>query len=173
MPINVTSVYTKERLLKLSNYMVRRKKVFWSVMAVCTTFILSVYCLFNFVWAITDSSINLCTYLILVWDVIYIYFYLIHPKFSIKKAKNLNAEIKFTFDEEFFKTEVSSSEIEEIATSKYSVIKKIVKNGSDIYLVVSRTQAIIVDTSALPEEELAQLKKLLQSKIPEKKFKWK
>ena len=173
MTINVTSVYTKERLLKLNNYMVKTKKFLWIIMALCTILDLSAYCLFNFVWAINDSTINLGTYLILVWDAMFVFGYLILPRISIKKAKNLNAEIKFSFDEESFKTEFSSSEIEENSTTKYSVIKKIVKNGSDIYLFVSRVQALIVDASALPEEDLAQLKKLLQSKVPEKKFKWK
>ena len=41
MPINVKTIYTKDRMLKFNNYVVASKKLFWSAMSILT-FIIAV-----------------------------------------------------------------------------------------------------------------------------------
>ena len=173
MPINVTTVYTKENLIKFNDYIAKSKKVFWSIVTVWTVILISAYILFNFKWGIDDPFVNTITYVYIGLDLFCIYNNFIRARLRVKKAKNLNAVIKLSFNEDSFQTEVESQEINETATVKYSVIKKIVKQKETVYLLVSRFQGHIVDVSELNEEQLAQLKALLQTKVPAKKFKWK
>lgn len=173
MPINVTTVYTKENLIKFNDYIARSKKVFWSIVTVWTVILLITYVIFNFKWGIHDPIVNALTYVYIGLDLFCIYNNFIHARLRVKKSKNLNAVIKLSFNEDSFQTEVESQEINETATLKYSVIKKIIKKKDTIYLLVSRFQGHIVDVSELDEEQLAQLKALLQTKVPAKKFKWK
>lgn len=173
MPINVTTAYTKENLIRFNDYIAKSRKVFWAIGAVWTVILLITYVLFNFKWRIHEPIVNIITYVYIGLDLFCIYNYFIHARLRVKKSKNLNAVIRFTFNEDSFQTEVESQEISETATLKYSVIKKIVKQKDAIYLLVSRFQGNIVDVSELDEEQLAQLKALLQTKVPAKKFKWK
>lgn len=173
MAINVTTVYTKENLIKFNDYIAKSRKVFWSIGTVWTAILIITYVLFNFKWRIHEPFVNTITYVYIVLDLFYIYSYFIHPRLSVKKSKFLNSVIKYSFNEDSFQTEVESQEINETATVKYSVIKKIVKQKEHVYLLVSRVQGHIVDVSDLDEEQLSQLKALLKTKVPAKKFKWK
>ena len=54
MPINITTIYTKERLFQFHRFVWASKKLFWIILAVCTIIILG-NCLF-LLWLDADFT---------------------------------------------------------------------------------------------------------------------
>jgi hypothetical protein len=64
------------------------------------------------------------------------------------------------------------SENDEEREVSYSTVKRVGKNGEDVYLFTDNVITFIVDTSALSYEELENLRLILKSKFISKYFKW-
>ncbi len=172
MPINITTVYTKERLLQFSKVIASMKKLFWIFMALCTVFVIGVGA---FAWMLSNEmslDIMICIISIIVLDTIYLFFYVIWPHITVGKAKNLNTVVKYAFEEDSFRTEAVNAYSNEKATVQYSILNKIVKTDDNLYLFISSHQAYIVDLEPLSAEQTDILKGLLESKISPKKIKW-
>lgn len=171
MPINVTTVYTKERLLKFSRVIASTKKLFWIIMAACSAIVIGAGL---FLWLIDELSVDIiiCVISVIALDAIYLFCYLVLPHLTVKKAKNLNTGIKYTFEEDCFRTEAVNAYTSETATTQYSILNKILKKDDVLYLFITSNMAYLVDLSSLSAEQMALLKELLSSKLPAKKVKW-
>ena len=109
----------------------------------------------------------------LLIDVTYLVCYLIVPRFTLKKNKNLGTTVNYLFEEDSFQMSAVNAYVNENSTVQYSRLLKIGKNGNDLYLFVSPIQAFVADLSALSVEQVLLLKQLLASKLEPKKIKWK
>ena len=170
MPINVTTVYTKERLEHYNKYVSASKWWLWVIM-IATTLIIAVC---TVILALLDSlDGTVITYLVIVVfiDLSYLFFSFWFPRIHIKKAKNLNTEIQYTFDNESFKIQAANQFSEESSTVKYQIISKVRFNKDDMYLYISSFQAYLVDLSGLDFSERVELIELIRSKTDLKKFK--
>lgn len=171
MPIETTTVYTKERLLRFQNYVLASKKPLWIVSAVATA-IIAVCAVLTFVllWDI-QGAIKLFGLLLIELCIPLIY--IVIPRLSIKKAKNLNAEVHFSFDETAVHTQASSAIGNENASVFYTALHKIGKKDNDLYLFLDASRAFLIDLSTLSAEQVQTLKDLLKPHFKPKKFKWK
>ncbi|MBQ8496638.1 MAG: YcxB family protein [Clostridia bacterium] len=171
MPIEVTTVYTKECLLRYQKYFISRRKAFWIILAVMEVFALGVSLCNGILWG--DFSLLLRGLLLLfLIDAVYIFNYVIYPRISVNKAKNLNAQVRFSFEEECFHMYSSNALFEENSTIQYTMPTKIYKKGNDLYIFIAQRSAYIADLSSLSDGEKEALRTLLQPNFKPKNFKW-
>ena len=168
MPIDVSTVYSKDRLLKYNFYVVKQKKVLWSVVMLT-----AVFAVIQFVFKHLDDDGKFYISLILIWDALVCFLYFVLPIFLVNKAKNKDIIVHYSFTENEIRSCFDNSLISEARVSKYETIVKLAKNGEDLYLFIDKKHAYLVDISTFDTEQLSKLKVALASKIPAKKFKWK
>ena len=173
MTLQITTVCTKERLLRFYFYYQLVQRVWFPIilgfdMILMTAWVIkdflngppvseSVVAMFGIVWIIG-----------LTWVVAA----LILPLFTVKKAKNLNTVTETIFGEEGMHYKMCSTYATQEGELKYGMFVKYIKNKNDLYLFVSARQAWIVDMSALDAQQVQDLKALLEQKIVSKKNKW-
>ena len=173
MPIQTTTINTRERLLRLNHYyqLVQRK---WLLILLVFEMILTAVILIkDFADGPPLSEVNGIMF-VLIWvlGITWIVTMLIVPRFSFKKAKNLNAVIETTFSEQSMRYSVSAAHATESGEMQYGMFVKYIRNKDDLYLFLSARQVWIVDLSALSPEQTEQLHTLLSQKIVSKKNKW-
>ena len=171
MPINIKTFYTKERLLRYNNFIVAGKRGLWGMMIFGTLLVLSL-----FVWGAVQqkfsSTISICAILILVFDLTFLFCYLILPIFTVKKAKNLNAIIEYAFYGSHFEVKASTSYVDEASRVNYSIITKVASRGDEVYLFITANQGYILDISKLNRDERKSLRDIFSTAIQEKRLKW-
>lgn len=171
MPITVSTVYTRERLIRMQHFTAANKPVFWTIMILCTLLVIGCR-----VWlaslSLPGDDMDLYLFYILVMDAVMLFLYLVLPYLTIKKNKSLDATLTYTFEEEQFHIEASSALVTESLTSQYAAIYRVARNKTDLYLYINRLSAYIVDLSALSQEQLALLQQTLKAAIPAKKIRW-
>lgn len=171
MPIQVSTVYTEERLLRLNRYIVGSKKILWVIMTVCTLVVLG--CFGLSLWLdILSPQLTFCFGLIVVMDAVYLYCCLILPRFAVRKSKNLNTTVHFAFEGDHLCLEAANAYATESSTIQYAMLTKVVKGKEDLYLFLNRYQAYIVDLSQLSAEQIRELKQILETSIQPRKFRW-
>lgn len=171
MPIEVTTVYTKECLLRYQHYFRSRRKVFWIILAVMEVIALGLSLCIGILWG--DFSLFLRGFLLIfLIDAVYIFNYVIYPRISVNKAKNLNASVQYSFEEECFHMHSNNTLFEENSTIQYTMPIKIYKKGNDLYIFIAQRSAYIVNLSSLSDAEKEALRNLLQPNFKPKNFKW-
>lgn len=172
MPIEIKTVYTKERLLRFSYYVFGRKLIL-NILYL----ILGIFALLTLIaGAILDVlTIEIALMLSVGLLIVLAYFLLnlLLPQILVRKANNLNTDINYSFSEENLSIIAENSLINENTNIKYDIFKKIVKYKNELYLFIEKYQAFIVDLSETDEEIVSTLKALLSTKVAHKKFKWK
>ena len=144
------TVYDRERLLRFNTFYLLRKRVIWIIMAISTLLVT-----FAFSWQAALGSypqtVVLCFVLVWVIDIFYIVFYLVLPRFTIKKARSLNAHIEYTFDEYFFKLESDALMQKNAPGIPYSAVEKMMQSKQDIYIFLTGKQCFIVDKAGFTQ----------------------
>ena len=171
MPITVSTVYTKERLIRLQHFTAANKPIFWTIMILCTLLVVGCW-----VWLISLSlpvdEFSRYLFYIFLLDALMLFLYFVLPYLTVKKSKSLDATLTYTFEEGQFHVDGSSTLVTESLTSQYGAIYRIARNKTDLYLYINRMAAYIIDISSLSEEQLALLKQTLKAAIPAKKIRW-
>lgn len=172
MPIEVTTVYDKNRMLRYHYASLKSKKGIWVMMAVCTLLVVLGHV---FLWqkGLDTDTTGMLLWLLLVWDAAYILSSLLIPRFMIKKSPSLNMQLHYSFREEEVEIHGEAANREESSTIGYGAFVKARNNGGDLYLYVSPRQALIVDISGLSPEQGNALKALLETKLGSSQVKWK
>ena len=170
MPIEINTAYDKKRILAFNDYIAKSKIALWIYMGICTLIVLagSVY-----IAALGHMSgaVYAAIGAVVILDALAAFMYVVFPRITLNKNKNVGTTIKYAFRDDCFMIEAESAHVQESSTIKYTLIKKIRQSGGDIYLFISKLQAFIVDISALSEPELEALKNLLKNNIDSKKIK--
>ena len=148
MPINTKTVYTREALLRFNNYIVFSKKFLWCSMLISTLIIYASFAVFNFLFG--DAS-DFLFFLIFItaFDALFVFVYFVLPILTVKKAKNLNSTIDYTFYDTHIEIKASTAYSDEAARINYTLLKKAVLKRSVLYLMISAHQGYIVDISKL------------------------
>ena len=172
MPINVTTVYTKERLLKFNNFIVLSKYMRWGTMLIGTLVMLSAL-----IFGIINQgeyvpTVRMFTVLIAVLDALFVAYYLIIPIFAVKKAKNLNTSVKYTFYDSCFEIDAKTSYTSEPSRLSYSYIIRAARRKNTVYLLFSPNQGYIIDISKISEESKKALYDILYKNLGKSKLKW-
>ena len=171
MPITVSTVYTKERLIRLQHFTAANKPVFWTIMIICTLLVAGCW-----VWLASLSlpvdEFNLYLLYILLLDTFVLFLYFVLPYLTVRKNKSLDAVLTYTFEEGQFHIDASSAMVTESLTSQYAAIYRAVRNKADLYLYINRMSAYIIDLSSLSGEQLALLERTLKAALPAKKVRW-
>ena len=171
MSIKTQSVYTKKRLIKFNNYVVKSKKLLWIMMSVSTVLIIACLIFQACTGGIADTVKYSAMFLGFL-DVFYLFISFILPHITLPKSKTLNAKIQCTFNEYGFDLRVVCKNFDETSAVRYPTLVKIVKNGDDIYLFIASNQAFITSIEGLADEDVATLKELLGNAINKKNFIW-
>ena len=172
MPIELKTVYTKDRLLKFNKVVAASKKWFWTLMIICSLLVISAFIFFAIVDELSSTTIAGLIFVIAM-DITYFILYFVAPHFSINKSKILNMVIDYTFDNDTITSHAVNSYINETSTIKYPLIFKVIKKDYELYLFTSRNRAMLVDISSLSSGQIALLKNTIESQIASKKINWK
>ena len=171
MSVKTSTVYTKERLLRFSNFALSAKKHFWIIMAIFSLICIAMF-IFSAVMGILSDTVVMCTVVILLLDILWVFMTFIFPRLTVNKAKNLNASVEYTFGPESIHIKSEGNLFSEESTLKYNFLSKVMRNGNDVYIFFNANQAYVVDISSLSSEEIDTIKGYLSQSIPKKKIKW-
>lgn len=172
MPINVSTVYDRERILRLKNYFARSKFVFWIVMGIASLLVFASFTLLAILDALS-FQIWACLISVIFIDILYLFSYLVLPRIALNKNKSLNVKITYSFDTDSFQLNAVNEHMNENMTAKYTMLIKVVKENTDLYMFISNRQAYVVDLSGLSEEQCDALKETMEKHIRPNKIKWK
>ena len=172
MPINISTVYDRERILRLNNYFARSKFVFWIVMGIASLLVMASFTLLAILDALS-FQIWACLILVIFIDILHLFSYLVLPRIALNKNKSLNVKITYSFDTDSFQLNAVNEHMNENMTAKYTMLIKVVKENTDLYMFISNRQAYVVDLSGLSEEQIEMLKETMEKHIRPNKIKWK
>ena len=171
MEINNSTVYTKERLLKFNRFFARNQKFLWCALPIATAIVYLIG-LIQSIFSELSFPVAVCAFMLTLFDIILpLMFFLILPRYALKKTKIIDTVIEYKFTESELFVNVSNENIDEKTSIKYSLFQKAAKNKDELYLFLSASNAFVVDLSATTDEDKAQIKDALKSNL--KKVKWK
>ena len=171
MEINNSTVYTKERLLKFNRFFARNQKFLWIALPIATAIVYLIG-LIQSIFSELSFPVAVCAFMLTLFDIVLpLMFFLILPKYALKKTKILGTVIEYTFTENEIFITVNNENIDEKTSMKYSVLQKAAKNKDELYLFLSPSNAFVVDLTEMPNEEKEQLKEALKSNL--RRVKWK
>lgn len=171
MPITVSTVYTKERLLRFNRYVARAKWPVWVMLGVCTLIVLGCVALLALLNALSWEIWCYC-FVVLAIDALYVLLNLVVTPLLVKKSKNIGTTVGYTFNVDCFTIDAANEYVTEKQTVKYAYLRRAVRAGDEIYLFISRRQAYIVDVSALDGGALTLLGGTLATSLGPRKMKW-
>ena len=172
MELKISTVYTKQRLVRFNDYFWAQRKGFFATFVVCTLLVWGCAIFLSIFDALSDT-IRLCCGMVTVLDITLLFSAFLIPRLTVKKSPTINAVMGYSFNEEEMKITAETNTENASVTLKYAAIVKVGKKNDDLYLFISARQAYIVDVSALSEIELLALKALVTSHLSARKVKWK
>jgi hypothetical protein len=172
MELKISTVYTKERLLRFNDYYWMQRKAFFAFMAGCTLLIWACVAFLAFINALSET-VAFCGVMVTLMDAAYLFAAFLLPRLTANKATSIGAVLDFAFKEGEMSIVAETSKESSASTVKYSAIIKVGKKDDDVYLFISKRQGYIVDISELSEIERDALKALVTSHLPARKVKWK
>lgn len=171
MDIKNTTVYTKERLIRFSDYFARTKLPMWIIYAVLTLHILAGN-VFLFIHGALTEQMILISVLALTVDLLMVFLFVVMPRLTVNKTNTLDACLNYSFGEQEVALESEGKLFRDSSSFKYQAIVKVGKYKDDVYLFISKRQAYIVDLSAMSEDDVLALKARLTQKVSPDKIKW-
>ena len=173
MTLQITTVYTKERLLRFYFYYQLVQRVWFPIILGFDMILMTAWVIKDFLNGPPVSESVVAVFgIVWIFGLTWVVAALILPLFTVKKAKNLNTVTETIFGEEGMHYKMCSTYATEEGELKYGMFVKYIKNKNDLYLFVSARQAWLVDMSSLNPEQTEQLHTLLSEKIISKKNKW-
>lgn len=170
MPIKVTTTYTKENLLRYS-YAIALSSPLWPVLIVGTLVILILYSVLRMMGGGSDV-VNGCLTLVIVYDVLMPALFFVPPRFIVKKAKELDTVVEYSFGEDAVEMSSCGTHASDTSTVKYTMLSKVYEKNGFAYLMITRNRGFIVELRGLSDEEKKMLKSILVHALGEKKVKW-
>ncbi len=171
MEINNSTVYTKERLLRFNRFYAKNQIFLWCALPISTVLVYFIG-LIQAIFSELSLPVAACALVLTLFDIILpLMFFVILPKYVLKKTKILNTVIEYKFTDGEIFIAVNNESIEEKTSMKYSMLQKAAKNSDELYLFLSSSNAFVVDLSLISDEEKEQLKSALKANI--KKVRWK
>jgi hypothetical protein len=171
MEINNSTVYTKERLLRFNRFYAKNQIFLWCALPISTVLVYFIG-LIQAIFSELSLPVAACAFVLTLFDIILpLMFFVILPKYVLKKTKILNTVIEYKFTDGEIFISVNNESIEEKTSMKYSMLQKAAKNSDELYLFLSSSNAFVVDLSLISDEEKEQLKSALKANI--KKVRWK
>ena len=171
MDIKNMTVYTKERLIRFSDYFARTKLPMWIIYAVLTLFIIAGDVFLLSQGALTDHMILLSAIALMI-DLMMVFLFVVMPRLTVNKTNTINACLNYSFGEEEVALESEGKLFRDSSSFKYQAIVKVGKYKDDVYLFISKRQAYIVDLSSMSEDDVLALKARLTLKVSPDKIKW-
>ena len=172
MELKISTVYTKERLLRFNDYYWMQRKAFFAFMAGCTLLVWACVAFLAFMNALSET-VTFCGVMVTLMDAAYLFAAFLLPRLTANKATSIGAVLDFVFKDGEMDIVAETNKERSTSTIKDPAIVKVGKKKTDVYLFVSKRQGYIVDTSELSEIELLALKALVTSHLPARKVKWK
>lgn len=170
MPIEVTTVYHPDLMYRYQRSMGPSTLSVILICAICSFIGLMNIVLMAAIGEDMTFAIG-CMVFFLVLSVLGLFMTFGLPRIAAKKTPK--AVIRYAFYLDGFSFSAANDHGTESAANRYSIVTKVIKNGSDLYLLISNIQAFIVDLSSLSPAQVAQLHSILQTHLPAKKIKWK
>lgn len=171
MEIKLSTVHTKERLIRYSDYFAKTRIPYWVGYAVCTLLILVMDAFLIILDAFTAEMIFLTALTVMV-DLLMVFMFFIAPRITINKSGTLNAVLHYSFGTSEVCFEAETPMMKDSGSLKYPAIIKVCRNNDDVYLFISKRQAYIVDISTLSDAEIDLFKSLVTGHLPKKMIKW-
>ena len=138
MPIQTTTVYTRERLLRFSRYMAASKWYMWPILIV-DLLAVGVMCVLDYLTYQTVSAGWATLFVvILAMGILLAIMLWVVPPLTVKKANNLDAVVEMSFGEESVTYTAGGMHVTESGEFKYPMFLKYVKNHTELYLYISK-----------------------------------
>lgn len=172
MPIEVNTVYTKERLLEVGRYVSPFKKILWVFIAACGLLSLGGCIYLAIAGQLTDSVLfSTCFVWLLMAFEFFTYWFI--PILNVKKAGNVDAVVQYVFEENQFSIAAQGPTGENKATYRYDALTRVEAGKTTLFLFFSSRQAFLMDFTQLSAEQRMLLRGTLESHLTPKKVKWK
>ncbi len=169
MSVEIKTVYSKEAILDFNDFLALRRKTTWIIQVICS--IIVIFCCIMMVlnqgW--TFEPIFYIS-MILLWDLFQIFAYFVLPRLTVKKAPNLNSKVSYVFTQEHIEIHSENTNSCDHSISQYDLIAKVYRSKQYLYLMLSSNRGWILNLNGLSPDKTAQLRQLLESKLPAKKI---
>ena len=170
MKLTSRTLNDRDRLLRFSNYVGLHKIKLWLILLAVTALV-TVPFILQFTGFGVDAKVIIAFCLVLIVDIFYLVSYFVVPRYALNRSPLLGLTIVFTFLDSIFAMDALTKKGSDRSTFKYSELVKVRESKQDLYLYITKSQAFIVDKSGFSEEELAELKNYINSKIEGKNAK--
>ena len=172
MPIELTTVYNKEIMLRFSDAMGRRRFFLWLIMAIGTalTFSFTISTAMIVGW---NSKLISYIVFILVWDAFGFFLPFGWPRLTIRKNPALNTTVEYRFYEDHFQVQGNTPLSMGMSDNQYAMLQGVIKSGTDLYLIVAPQHGCIVDLQHLSSAQVDQLHAIFLRKFPANRVQWK
>ena len=168
MKLSVRTFNDKERLLRFSTFVGLHRIGLWICLGVVSAMVCVPFVL-QFTGGGFDGKVTFSFVLISLFDIFYLFTYFVLPRLTIDKMPLLGVTIDFTFLDSLFIMSASSKNGVEESTFRYTDLHGIKEGKEELYLYITKSQAFIVDKTALDEETLKALKDHIKSKMTPQK----
>ena len=171
MSIQVKTVYTRETLLRFNDFLAVRKRALWIIMIVATAAVVYM-CIHAALIIGWNSELITYTVLMLAWDALFLFLNFGLPRFTVKKSPNLNAEVNYVFTREHIAIDAQGEYSTDHSVVQYALLRKVRKSDRYLYLLLTWNRGFVVDLTSLTNTQTAELRLMLESKLPAGKIKW-
>ncbi len=171
MQVEIRTVYTEEALLKAIRFSMDKKKRMGIYLGICTILVALSF-LLVFLMGEVDSTMWICLGSIIFLDLLSLFMYVVYPRMMVKKAKNKNLSITFTFTDENIGISAKNEYMEENSSMKYSVMAKVHKQGNDLFIFDTMKHVYFIDLSEAEGKDVVILKELIERNFDKKKIIW-
>ena len=169
--IKLTTTYTKELLIKFSNYIAKTQHAFLCTMAFCA-FIVYLITILGIVYDTISTTTIICAITLTIWNLLWLFLRFVFPRIFAKKSKNLGTVTTYTFYEDNFTYESLSPYGNSNGSVKLEILSKVEKKGSYLYMLLNRSSGNILDLSELSQKEIDDLERCFRMNLSDKKIKW-
>lgn len=171
MTIEISTLYTKDLLLRYQNFITKKKIAFWCIILAANLLLLASETLLFVLTLDPLVYINTYSIIMVLMDLWILFVFFLLPRLTVKKWQSLGTTVIFSFEEESFHYHAANTGINETTSIDYNLLAKVYRNGDTLYLMNTKNTGYIVDISGCTAEEIQVLHERFRALGP-KKCKW-
>ncbi|MBQ9743149.1 MAG: YcxB family protein [Ruminococcus sp.] len=172
MEFSVVTEYNYKRRVRFTDYYSTHRVILWVL--------IGIFALYGIYW-IRDMILNGVWLYYNLFPLIYCLFfiillvfsYFILPRIRLRKSDANNLTCTLTFNEDAFVMVTDSPLVQENSRISYEQIYKVAEGKEDMYIFLTKRNALIVDKSGFVQGDESKLKAFLSTKLDKKKIRFK
>ncbi len=171
MELSVVTEYNYKRRVRFTDYYFTHRIVLWVLIGIFAAD--GIYWIWdmilNGVWLYYNLfPLIYCLFFILLL----VFSYFIFPRIKLRRSAANNLTCALTFHDDAFVMVTDSPLVQENSRISYEQIYKIAEGKEDMYIFLTKRNALIIDKSGFVQGDEHQLKDFLSTKLDKKKIKF-